>query len=142
MPECNEWVPYAGTVYRQVVSDTVLNTSQGLIWNTSKMENLQEMGGFYLYEIRRSKDYWNFLQPGFLCLYCFVEYATNFPNPDALTFVEENDAALSICCLRLPEDEEAKMNGGRHGGLLVIMWRLSPLRVAGCFSSSVSAPVA
>jgi hypothetical protein len=110
MPECNEWVPYAGTVYRQVVSDTVLNTSQGLIWNTSKMENLQEMGGFYLYEIRRSKDYWNFLQPGFLCLYCFVEYATNFPNPDALTFVEENDAALSICCLRLPEDEEAQMN--------------------------------
>ncbi len=108
--ECNEWVPTATLVSRNVVSDTVLNTHQALYWNTTKMEKLQEMGGFYLYEIRRSQNYWNFLQPGFLCLYCFVECSTGFPNPDPITFTEENDAALSICCLRLPENEEAQMN--------------------------------
>ena len=110
MTDCNEWTPTETLVERNVVSDTVLVTSQALYWNTTKMATLQEMGGFYLYEIRRNKIYWNFLQPGFLCIYCFVEYSTDFPNPDPITFSEEEDVALSACCLRLPGDEEAQMN--------------------------------
>ncbi len=110
MTDCNDWVPTAWSVSRTNVTDTSLVVSQTLYWSSTKMETLQEMGGFYLYEIRRNADYWDFLQPGALCIYCFIEISTNFPNPDPITFTEEEGAAISACCLRLPDDEEAQVN--------------------------------
>ncbi len=87
-------------------------TSQSFKWNTDSMEILWEKAWYYQYEVRRSIDVWDFMQPGFLCLYCFVEYSTNLPSivETWQSLIEESDIWLKLCCgLFSGSDEEAEL---------------------------------
>lgn len=88
-------------------------TSQTFKWYTDSMEILKAKGDFYQYEVRRNIDVWDFVQPGFLCLYCFFEYTTNLPLLilfEWQTMLEEADVWLRICCFLIGgSDEEAQL---------------------------------
>ena len=108
------WAPDEWTIPSLSLSGDFAYTNQSFLWYTSSMDAFKAKGGQYVYEVRRNIDVWDFIQPGFLCLYCFAEFATNLPDvwPFLNTNNEESDFWLKLCCLLLTgSDEEAELKG-------------------------------
>lgn len=115
MGSCNDkdWAPDIWTTPTRSISGSYAYTNQSFLWYTSSMNAFKAKGGQYVYEVRRNQDVWDFVRPGWFCLYCFAEYATNLPGVWAIgnTNQEESDLLLVICCLLLGTDEEAELKG-------------------------------
>lgn len=103
MPECTEknWTPNIVTTPFIYKSGVFAYSTQSWLWYTDSMNALKAKGGSYIYEVRRSIDVWDFVRPGFLCLYCITQFSTNLPDiwPTFNTQQEEEDFWLRLCCL-------------------------------------------
>ncbi len=108
------WAPDLWTTPSVSKSGSYAYTYQSFYWYQDSMNAFKAKGGQYVYEVRRSKDVWDFIRPGFLCFYCFAEFSTNLPDiwPILNTNNEESDIWLIICCLLINStDEEAELKG-------------------------------
>jgi len=133
MVNCTEknWTPDIVTTPYIYLSGNYAYSTQWWLWFTDSMNALKAKGGSYLYEVRRSKDVWDFVRPGFLCFYCFIEFSTNLPDiwPTFNTQQEEADFWLRFCCLLIGGDnEESELRTYPVSSLNAFKWYITQFK--------------
>jgi len=113
------------------MTDATVDVTQWVLWNSTAMQNFRNLGtdARYQHEILRYSNVWNFIRLGFLGLYCFIEMATNLPNPTGWWSEESDWWAINCPNGHIPDDEEAQDNCTDSASLQANTWYYDTFRM-------------